>query len=382
MTRTRNNHIEDYRVLTILSLLNTCGAAVFFFAPLLVGGYVTQLGFSSQQSGYVISSELAGFALAPIPAAIWVRKISWRVTLYCSIAMVILMNLVTGSLSGFSAYLAVRFVSGFAAGVQLAVCMAVIHSARDPDRSLGFWFSLQLLLGSVGLIFLPGLIGAFGVGAVFLLLAVSHALLLIFIHKIPDGATTGPTPEVKATGSVYTWAFLGFSAIFLFEFGIMGIWTYYERIGAAAAIPNRTITFALSASIFLGFVGASAAAYLSTRFSRIVPVVVGSGLAVLSMALLLGQFSTTAYIISAGLYGFAWYFTLPYLMASIANVDSSGRLLILSNMVANLGVAAGPACAALLQSGEDYTLVLYMGISAMLLSLLFIIRVAAQPARE
>ena len=49
MTGTHNNKAGNYRVLTILSLLSTCGAAVYFIAPLLVGGYVTQLGFSSQQ---------------------------------------------------------------------------------------------------------------------------------------------------------------------------------------------------------------------------------------------------------------------------------------------------------------------------------------------
>ena len=78
MTGTQNNNTGNYRVLTILSLLSTFGAAVYFIAPLLVGGYVTQLGFSSQQGGYIISAELAGFAVAAIPAAIWVKRFNWR----------------------------------------------------------------------------------------------------------------------------------------------------------------------------------------------------------------------------------------------------------------------------------------------------------------
>ncbi|MDE0155799.1 MAG: MFS transporter, partial [Gammaproteobacteria bacterium] len=379
MTGTHNNKAGNYRVLTILSLLSTCGAAVYFIAPLLVGGYVTQLGFSSQQGGYIISAELAGFALAPIPAAIWVRRISWRTALYLAAGSIILMNLVTSSLIGFSLFLVVRFLSGFAAGIQLAVCMAVIHRTLDPDRNLGYWFGLQLLAGSVGVIFLPGLIADFSVGSVFLLLAGLHALLLLFIRFIPDSGEIEQMPEVKATGSVPVLVALGFAGLFLFEAGIMGVWTYYERIGNAGGIAARTIGYALSASLFLGFIGSMAAAALSTRFNRLVPVVAGTGLAIFCTALLLTDFSTAAYVISIGLFSFAWYFTLPYLMACIANVDATGRLLILSNLVTGLGTSVGPACAAFLQTSDSYVPVLWMGIITILASILFISRLALQP---
>ena len=382
MNGTHNNKAGNYRVLTILSLLSTCGAAVYFIAPLLVGGYVTQLGFSNQQGGYIISAELAGFAVAPIPAAIWVRRISWRTALYLAAGSIILMNLITFSLTEFSLFLVIRFLSGFAAGIQLAVCMAVIHRTLDPDRNLGYWFGLQLLAGSVGVIFLPGLIADFGVGAVFLLLAGLHALLLLFIRFIPDSGEIEQMPEVKATGSVPVLVALGFAGLFLFEVGIMGVWTYYERIGNAGGIAAQTIGYALSASLFLGFIGSMAAAALSTRFNRLVPVAVGTGLAIFCTGLLLTDFSTAAYVISIGLFSFAWYFTLPYLMACIANVDATGRLLILSNLVTGLGTSVGPACAAFLQTSDSYVPVLWMGIITMLVSILFVSRLALQPPRE
>ena len=382
MIGTENNKAGNYSVLTILSLLSAFGAAVYFIAPLLVGGYVTQLGFSNQQGGYIISAELAGFAVAPIPAAIWVRRISWRTALYLAAASIILMNLVTSSLTGFSLFLLVRFLSGFAAGIQLAVCMAVIHRTLDPDRNLGYWFGLQLLAGSVGVIFLPGLIADSGVGTVFLLLAGLHALLLLFIRFIPDSGEIEQMPEVKATGSIPVLVALGFAGLFLFEAGIMGVWTYYERIGDAGGIAARTIGYALSASLFLGFIGSMAAAALSTRFNRLVPVALGTGLAIFCTGLLLTDFSTAAYVLSIGLFSFAWYFTLPYLMACIANVDATGRLLILSNLVTGLGTSVGPACAALLQTSDSYVPVLWMGIIAMLVSILFILRPALQPPRE
>ena len=382
MSGTRDNNSGNYRVLTILSLLSSCGAAVYFIAPLLVGGYVTQLGFSNQQGGYIISAELAGFAVAPIPAAIWVKRISWRLVLYLAAASVILMNLITSSLTDFALFFVLRFLSGFGAGIQLAVCMAVIHRHLDPDRSLGYWFGLQLLVGSVAVIFLPRLIADFGVGAVFLLVAGLHALLLMLIRFIPAGGDIEQMPEVKATGSVQILAALGFVGLFLFELGIMGVWTYYERIGDASGIAAQTIGYALSASLFLGFIGSMTAAVLSSRFSRIIPVVFGTGLAILSTAILLTDFSTAAFVLSVGLFSFAWYFTLPYIMACIANVDATGRLLILSNLIAGLGTSIGPACAALLQTANSYVPVLWLGISTLLVSILFISRLALQPSRQ
>ena len=298
MTGTQNNKAGNYRVLTILSLLSTCGAAVYFIAPLLVGGYVTQLGFSSQQGGYIISAELAGFAVAAIPAAIWVKRFNWRTALYLSAGSVILMNLVTSSLTGFALFPVVRFLGGFASGIQLAVCMAVIHRNLDPDRSLGYWFGLQLLVASVGVIFLPALIADVSVGAVFLLIAGLHALLLLFIRFIPDSGEIEQMPEVKATGSIPVLVALGFVGLYLFEAGIMGVWAYYERIGDAGGISAQTIGYALSASLFLGFLGSMATAALSTRFNRLIPVALGTGLAIFCTALLLTDFSTAVYVVS------------------------------------------------------------------------------------
>ena len=348
--------------------------------PFLV---VNPLGFSSQQNVYIILAELVGLAVAAIPAAIWVNRISWRVALYLAAGSVILMNLVTSSLTGFSLFLLVRFLSGFTAGIQLAVCMAVIHRALDPDRSLGYWFGLQLLVGSAGVRFLPGLVADFGVGAVSLLIAVFHTLLLLLlIGFTPDRGEIEQMPEVKATGSIPVLVALGFVGLLLFEAGFSGVMAYYDRIGFDGVITASQSRAGWSAVLFAGFLGSMATAVLSTRFNRLVPVVLGTGLAIFGMALLLTDFSTDVYVISHRLLFFAFCFILPYIMGCIANVDATGRWLTLSIMVAWLGIYTGRACAALLQTSDSYTPVLQMGIITMLLSILFVSKLALQPSRE
>ena len=49
---------NSYYTLFALSLVNSCGAASLLLAPVIVGGLVSTLGFSGQQAGYIISSEL------------------------------------------------------------------------------------------------------------------------------------------------------------------------------------------------------------------------------------------------------------------------------------------------------------------------------------
>ena len=377
----------NYRVLTILSLLSVCTPATFLYQPAVSIGYIIQLGFSGQQSILIFLAELSGFAIAAIPAAIWVKRFSWRTALYLSAVSVILMNLLTSSLTGFALFPVIRFLGGFAAGIQLAVCMAVIHRNLDPDRSLGYWFGLQFLVGSVGVIFLPRLVEDFGIGSVFLLLAGMHVSLLAFIRFIPDSGEIEQMPEVKATGSVPILVALGFAGLFLFMGGISGVWAQYLNIGVVGIGFDAVYTVSNSPAwaspiLFAGFLGSMAAAVLSTRFNRLVPVAMGTGLAIFCMVLLLTDFSTGVYVVSGRLLNFAVYFTLPYIMGCIANVDATGRLLILSNMVAWLGASTGPAWAYILQTSDSYTPVFLMGIIIMLLSILFVSNLALQPPRE
>ena len=169
---------NSYLTILALSLVNSCGAASLLLAPLIVGGLVTTLGFSSEQSGYIISSELAGIALAAIPAALWLSRFNWQRVLYVMLVMLIAGNFLTSTLTDYSTFLIVRFITGFTAGLSLAVSMSVINLSRDPDRNLGLWFSVQLLLTVVGLAVLPAFISGFGIAGVYTLLAAFQFVLL------------------------------------------------------------------------------------------------------------------------------------------------------------------------------------------------------------
>lgn len=373
---------NSYITLTAMSLVNSCGAASLLLAPVMVGGLVTTLDFSSQQAGYVISAELAGLGLAAVPAALWMKRFNWQHVLYAMLAVMLVANLLTSTLTDYSAFLVVRFFAGFAAGLTLAVSMSVIHLTRDPDRCLGYWFSLQLLLTVVGLALLPGFISKFGIGVVYALLAAIQFVLLMGVRLVPASGPAGQATVAFGTGKpILLLALLGFTSIFMFELAVMGLWTYYERIGDAAGLPGQKIANALSIGAFVGFLGSLSAAALTTRFGRLIPIAFGMGLGIFAILILRTEFSIIMFVVSASAFNFAWYFLLPYLMAAIANIDDSGRLLIFVNFITGIGLTAGPALAAKLQTEDSYEPVIWMGVITLVLSFLLMIRLAIQPIR-
>ena len=65
--------------------------------------------------------------------------------------------------------------------------------------------------------------------------------------------------------------------------------------------------------------------------------------------------------------------THPYLLGALATFDPSGRVIVYGTAMQFLGVAAGPAIAAVLVTEESLSNVLWMGIVFMLASMVCIL---------
>ncbi len=107
----------------------------------------------------------------------------------------------------------------------------------------------------------------------------------------------------------------------------------------------------LAAATVCGIIGAGGAALRGTRRADRLPVWLGYGLLIVSVGLLIGQPLLVRYAIAALLFKFTRTFVLPlFILARVAGLDNSGRLMNSINLVIGGGMAAGPALAgALLQ---------------------------------
>ena len=83
----------------------------------------------------------------------------------------------------------------------------------------------------------------------------------------------------------------------------------------------------------------------------------------ISIALLFSISDQRIYLLASCFFKYAWTFTLPYLLACMTGIDTSGRLIVTTNLVIGGGLAAGPAVAALtLRAGSNFDRILILGI--------------------
>ena len=91
-----------------------------------------------------------------------------------------------------------------------------------------------------------------------------------------------------------------------------------------------------------------------------------------------GQPLLVRYAIAALLFKFTWTFVLPFILARVAGLDNSGRLMNSINLVIGGGMAAGPALAgALLQRFASADPLLAAAGVCALLSLILIVAASA-----
>jgi predicted MFS family arabinose efflux permease len=76
------------------------------------------------------------------------------------------------------------------------------------------------------------------------------------------------------------------------------------------------------------------------------------------------------FLLAACLFKFTWTFTLPYLLSSISDNDTSGRSVVAVNFVIGGGLAAGPAISAMVLTGNNYAVIMWMSALFMVLCLL------------
>ncbi|VAV86596.1 hypothetical protein MNBD_ALPHA02-2479 [hydrothermal vent metagenome] len=336
-----------------IALLAAVTPAPAVLGPLLVGVYVTDLGFTPQQGGYLIAAELIGAALSTLSTLFLIGRVSWHKILYSCICIIIAGYLISFMLTSFDMLIPVRFISGLALGTIMTLTIVVSGMMKDQERAFGFWSLGQIIFAVAGFAFLPHILPDIGVKGFFLIMAGFMTLLLFPVRFMPaagriehqEGLRSIPAESKKL-------APIGLFALLLFYTAIGGVWAYVERIANQAGFQADTIGYILSLSSVLGVAGAGAATWISKKYGRLLPALCGYLLIGLSVFLLFGLESAVFYTVASFAFKFAWWFTSPYLLANMTNLDPSGRIAILVNFVVACGMGLGPAIAATVL---DYT---------------------------
>lgn len=361
-------------LLAAIVLFAAITPAVLLTAPAIAAQLASQWQLSPTQIGDLFSAELGAMSLATLPAIWWLKHIDWRRAALCSALLFIVANLLSMLAHDYSLLLMARFGSALAGGSLMIICLASAAASPTPSRAYGFWVMGQLVLGAIGLSLLPMLFQRFGLGACYLILALLMTLCLPLVRCFPAGAARPGADAPPAPTISRLKAGLGILGILTFYISLSGVWTFIGAIGSQSGLSAQTSGDILAIATLMGIVGALCATLFGDRLPRSALLLLGYGLMAGSVLLLLDQPQLARFALAALVFKFTWTFILPLILARMAEMDRSGRLMNASNLVISAGLAIGPSLAGrLIESSGGFQGLLLGGAVVTLVSLALVL---------
>ena len=349
----------------LLAFSAMAGLAYINFLPGVVSALAGGIGFSDAEAGQIVALNGYGGLLGSIIAIFLVRKLHWQSTMLILLALLAVIDLATVWFTHYSALLAWRFLAGLCGGLSLGIAFAVLARLDNPDRAFGALLFVQFSIGSLVIYLLPMLENLLGAYAVFYLMAAIAALALLFLLCLPT-LPLSPKPGSQtqavagaARAGLAQHAILLLLAIMFYQIAASAIWAYVGLIGQAAGMAIASVNNAIALTGLLGLAGAMLPVLTGQRFGRLNLLLAGIVLS-LGAALLLNVAGHNLFYIGAmAMLFFAWPAVLAYLLAVIAETDSSGRLATIAAVVSSIGMATGPLLASALLDNGNFSTLLY-----------------------
>lgn len=378
-------HTSADRPATLIAivLLAAVVPTMLMVAPVVVGAFITQYGFTPQQAGNLLSLELGGMAVATLPAMWWMPRFDWRRAVQIALVVMVAGNLAAMGTTAFEPLAALRALTGLAGGSIMVVCLALIGRSAAQERNFGWWVVGQLVVGAIGVEVLPQVVPEHGLGVLFGAIAVALGLLLLTTGAISRG---DPAPAAQAQAApaspLSLKALLGLAAVFLFYVGLSGVWAFVERVGAQRGLAPAQIGHYLTIATVCGIAGCLTATWVGKRLSHGAALLLGFGTLAGSLVVLRTEFAPGTYLLAASAFKYSWTFALPFILARLNTQDTSGRLVVLANLMIGAGLAVGPfITGAGLGNPPDYQGTLPIAVGIVVLSYTLLLALAKAPAR-
>ena len=365
--KTGKAQANDPELIAQINKISTVAAAMWMtvvgtlgilFLPLMVGGIISELGFTEKLAGYIAAAEMAGVAVVSGLGVFWVRRINWVTIAILSTVLFIAGNWISIGVTEYWPMFASRFLVGAASGALLAIGLACQSDSKNADRIFGYWVACQMAVSSAGYILLPGVRATWGLDGFLFALIILGLTAFVSIVFLPARGLNRASAQEKQTNKILTSALALGGALFFFM-AQGGLWAFLERLGLAAALSTTEIGFALAISSYLGIVGGLAKNWLADTIGTLSPfifVIVGELIMLMLFAIGSGS---VMFAIAVCMLQFFWAMGMASFLAGLNLIDSSGGLVLLLMSVAKAGYSLGPAIMGWLIIGDDYTGVLF-----------------------
>lgn len=360
---------DGWRSVSVSLYMALLGYGVLVGIPVISTAWVNLLGFSEVQVGRVAGADLGGLALGAVLTAPVIARVNRRFLVLVSVALAIGANALCMVMLEYEQVLWLRLVAGIGSGIYTAVAVATLGATSKPARAFNillfvFAFSQALELYILPKLSMNGIYSAF-IGC--------YLFGLLFMHWLPprpvekgldievdvEESSGKHHVEHRHVPAYVPWLVL--AAMLTTYINIGAYWTYIELASLASNATPDWVSRLLVWTSLSSLLGCLFATVISNRFGLARPMLVTLVVQAAIVVMLAGGINDVNIAISMFSFNFLWIFVDVYQMATVANVDHSGRFAAMMPGAQGLGQILGPNIAAsILAAGLGYGSVFIM----------------------
>jgi len=354
----------------INSFIGATGLGFPSVLPMLIGAIVDTLGYSRAMVGWISSANILGIAVGGLIATLLIGKRPLVQIVRVGLLGLLLFDTLSMFVEASNIMIGTRFLSGVFGGLVYAGGLAAFSGLKNPIKAYGIYVIVFCIWSGFVMVILPFLMQYFGLVGGFGVLVGMAVVSLLGSGVIPHLAKNIQEKELdlsfllkqKEVGL----ALLGYFAIMLAG---GTTFTYAERIAKEAGLDTLLTGQLLGASTILALLGGLLVFKLGDSKGLRMPIFLGVVTMGAGVLLLFWSTSPIIYFIGISLFGGAWSFAIPFYQQIQSKFDPTGKVVSLGTIVNTLGRATGPALAALFLGGQSFTMVLWLSLVALVLSL-------------
>ena len=328
--------------------LAVVGVCVFIIQPGIVQGFVSELGLSPEQAGYVASAEMWGLAITTVLLIVFAKRVDWRKLTVAALLVAVAGNLASVLNTDAQTFTIIRAITGLGLGAMISLPFAMIAMTEKTEANFGFAVVWVLIYGAVGLYLIPWALETIKLDGIFIFLAVFCGIGLLLVANLPRGAGEEEQGSDSTDNSFGLQKLSALAGVLAFNVAVGAVWAYLFLVGIDANIEEQGVANVLTFSQLLGVLGAYSVVFLSSRISREAPLSIAILLCAIGIGFLLFGVNFLFYSIAVYLFNFAWNVVVPYVMATLAAFNDNSKTVIRGSCMQMLGLAIGPYIAAVI----------------------------------
>jgi Na+/melibiose symporter-like transporter len=156
-------------------------------------------------------------------------------------------------------------------------------------------------------------------------------------------------------------------AVFLFQASNMGLSAFIIPLGRHYGLEDTFISTTLGFASWVGVLGSLAVIWMAGRYGRALPVAAALVATLVGIAAFLRSDAGWVFIAANTITAITWSFLIPYFFGMCADFDPAGRSATLAGFFSKMGLASGPAVAAVLLGETNYVLLITVSLAGLAL---------------